>query len=73
MHDLNYEYNFIFDLEKFGGLPSGKLLVGVQHWWGDFGNVSVNTGAFPPAIFAAALPPADPSRCAAFETRFQPH
>ena len=51
------EYDFIFDLEKFGGLPQGKLLVGVQHWWGDYGNVSLNTGAFPPAIFAAALPP----------------
>jgi porin len=51
------EYDLIFDLEKFGGLPMGKLLVGAQHWWGDFGNVSLNTGAFPPAIFPAALPP----------------
>jgi porin len=51
------EYDFIFDLDKFGGLPGGKLLVGVQHWWGEFGNVSLNTGNFIPAIFPAALPP----------------
>ena len=51
------EYDWIFDLQKFGGLPMGKLLVGVQHWWGEFGNVSLNTGAFPPAIFPATLPP----------------
>ena len=51
------EYDLIFDLEKFGGLPHGKLLVGTQHWWGQFGNVSLNTGSFPPAIFPAALPP----------------
>jgi porin len=51
------EYDFIVDLEKFGGLPQGKLLIGAQHWWGEFGNVSLNTGLLPPAIFAAALPP----------------
>ena len=51
------EYDLIFDLEKFGGLPRGKLLVGTQHWWGQFGNVSLNTGALTPAIFPATLPP----------------
>jgi porin len=51
------EYDFIVDLEKFGGLPHGKLLIGAQHWWGEYGNVSLNTGSFPPAVFAAALPP----------------
>lgn len=50
------EYDLLFDLEKFGGLPHGKLLVGSQHWWGQYGNVSLNTGAFPPAVFPAALP-----------------
>ena len=39
-------------------MPHGKLLIGFQHWWGDYGNVSLNTGAFPPAIFPAALPTA---------------
>jgi porin len=52
------EYDLIFDLEKFGGLPKGKLLVGAQHWWGEFGNVSFNTGALNPAIFSATQPPA---------------
>lgn len=51
------EYQALVDLEKFGGMPQGKLLVGLQHWWGEFGNVSLRTGAFAPAIFPAALPP----------------
>ena len=51
------EYDAIFDLEKFGGLPYGTLLVRAEHWYGDYGNVSLNTGAFPPAVFPAALPP----------------
>jgi porin len=51
------EYNFIVDLEKYGGLPHGKLLIGAQHWWGEFGNVSLNTGALVPAVFPALLPP----------------
>lgn len=52
------QYETTFDLEKFGGLPHGKLMVGFQHWYGDFGNVSLNTGSFAPAVFPAALPPA---------------
>lgn len=51
------DYNVTFDLEKFGGLPHGKLFIGAQHWWGQYGNVSLNTGALSPAIFPAALPP----------------
>ncbi len=50
------EYNFLFDLEKFGGLPHGKLLIGVQHWWGEYANISTNTGTFAPPVFPAALP-----------------
>ena len=55
-------YNAIVDLEKFGGLPHGKLLVTAEHWYGQYGNVSLNTGAFAPAVFGAALPtaPNDP-------------
>ncbi len=52
------EYDLIFDLEKFGGLPKGTLLVRAEHWYGEYGNVSLRTGAFPPAVFPAALPPA---------------
>jgi porin len=51
------DYAFIFDLEKFGGMPKGTLLVRAQQWFGHYGNVSLNTGAFPPAIFPASIPP----------------
>ncbi|MBU6239982.1 MAG: carbohydrate porin [Planctomycetes bacterium] len=51
------EYDLIFDLEKFGGLPKGTLLARAEHWYGEYGNVSLRTGAFPPAVFPAALPP----------------
>lgn len=52
------EYDLLFDLEKFGGLPHGSLLVRAEHWYGQWANVSLNTGAFPPAVFPAAIPPA---------------
>ncbi len=52
------QYELLFDLEKLGGLPHGKLLVAAQHWYGEYGNVSLSTGAFSPAVFPAALPPA---------------
>lgn len=51
------DYEALFNLDKFGGMPHGTLLVRAQHWWGDYGNVSFNTGAFPPPVFPAALPP----------------
>ena len=51
------EYDLIFDLEKFGGLPHGSLLVRAEHWYGEYGNVSLRTGALAPAVFPAALPP----------------
>ena len=51
------EYDLIFDLEKFGGLPHGRLLVRAEHWYGEFGNVSLHTGALTPAVFPALLPP----------------
>lgn len=64
------EYDTIFDLEKFGGLPHGKLLVRLEHWYGEYGNVSLRTGAFSPPVFPAAVPPApdDPGRL--FVTNF---
>lgn len=63
-------YNASFDLQKFGGLPHGKLLVSAEHWYGQYGNVSLNTGAFPPAVFGAALPPAPNDPGELFMTNF---
>ncbi|MGE0759093.1 MAG: carbohydrate porin [Pirellulaceae bacterium] len=51
------EYDLLFDTEKFGGLPMGRLLFRMEHWYGEYGNVSLRTGALPPAVFPAALPP----------------
>ena len=51
------EYDLIFDLEKFGGMPKGKLLVRAEHWYGDFGNVSFHSGTLTPPVFAAFAPP----------------
>lgn len=64
------QYNFVFDLEKLGGMPKGKLLVGAQHWFGEYGNVSLNTGSFAPAVFPAALPPAPNDQGVPFITDF---
>ncbi|MBX3442237.1 MAG: carbohydrate porin [Planctomyces sp.] len=52
------EYDLHLNLEKFGGLPHGSLLIRLEHWYGEYGNVSLRTGAFAPAVFPAALPPA---------------
>lgn len=51
------EYDLTFDLDKLMGLPHGRLLVRAEHWFGQFGNVSLRTGTFPPAVFPAVLPP----------------
>ncbi len=51
------QYDLGVDLEKFGGLPKGKLIVTAEHWWGEYGNVSLSTGAGVPAVFGATLPP----------------
>ncbi|MFN9370188.1 MAG: carbohydrate porin [Planctomycetia bacterium] len=51
------EYDAVFDLEKFGGLPHCRLLVRAEQWYGEFGNVSLRTGAFTPAVFPTLLPP----------------
>lgn len=64
------EYDLIFDLEKFGGLPHGSLLVRAEHWYGDYGNVSLSTGSFAPAVFPAALPPAPNDEGQLFLTNF---
>lgn len=64
------EYDLNFDLEKFGGLPYGSLLVRAEHWYGNYGNVSLNTGSFAPSVFPAALPPAPNEEGDLFLTNF---
>lgn len=64
------EYDAIFDLEKFGGLPKGTLLVRLEHWYGEYGNVSLRTGAFAPAVFPAALPPSPDGEGQPYMTNF---
>ncbi len=56
------EYDLIFDLGKLGGLPGGSLLIRAEHWYGEFGNVSLGSGAFVPPVFPAFTPvsPNDP-------------
>ncbi|WP_165229706.1 carbohydrate porin [Aquisphaera insulae] len=51
------EYDLLFDLEKLGGLPHGRLLVRAEHWYGEYGNISLRAGTFAPPVFAALLPP----------------
>ena len=51
------EYDLLFDLEKFGGLPKGRLLVRAEHWYGQYGNVSLRAGTLAPPVFPALLPP----------------
>lgn len=64
------EYDLKFDLEKFGGLPYGSLLVRTEHWYGEYGNVSLNTGSLPPAVFPALLPTAPNDQGDLFLTNF---
>ena len=57
------DYALTFDLEKLGSpLPKGSLVVRAQHWWGQFGNVSLPSGALALPVIAAATPvvPNDP-------------
>lgn len=64
------EYDLKLDLEKFGGLPYGSLLIRAEHWWGEYGNVSLRTGAFAPAVFPAFLPTAPEDPGVPFLTNF---
>ncbi len=52
------EYDMYLDLDKVARLPHGKFLVRLENWWGQFGNVSLATGALAPANFPDFLPPA---------------
>ena len=64
------EYDLIVDLEKVLRLPRGQLLIGMQHWWGQFGNVSFNTGALVPAVLSAIAPPTPNNPGQLFLTEF---
>ncbi len=59
------EYDLIFDLGKLGGLPGGSLLIRAEHWYGEFGNVGLRTGAFTPPSRLRLSPhsPATRARC----------
>ena len=56
------EYDLLFDLEKFGGPPKGRLLIRAEQWYGQYGSVALRAGTFAPPVFPAMLPtrPNDP-------------
>ena len=64
------EYDLLFDLEKFGGLPRGTLLVRAENWYGQYGNISANSGTYAPTVCPAALPPVADSPGTPFLTNF---
>lgn len=64
------EYDMILDLEKFGWLPKGRLLIRAEHWYGQYGNVSLRTGSLAVPVFPAALPPAPNDPGVPFLTNF---
>ena len=52
----NAQYDFIVDLEKYGWLEAGQLIVTTEQApWGKFANVSTKTGALSPAVFNSLL------------------
>ena len=64
------EYDFNIELDKFLPLPRGRLLIGAQHWWGEFGNISLNTGALVPALLSTIAPPVPNNQGEIFLTDF---
>ncbi|MBS0262475.1 MAG: carbohydrate porin [Planctomycetes bacterium] len=64
------EYDTILDLDKLVGLPKGRLLIRFEHWYGQFGNISLNAGTFAPPVFPALLPPAPNDPGTLFLTNF---
>lgn len=51
------EYDAIVELGPTDKELPGRLFVRLEHWYGEFGNVSLRTGTFAPAVVAAGLPP----------------
>lgn len=64
------EYDALLNLEKIVGLSKGTLLIRLENWYGQYGNVSLNTGSFAPAVFPAALPPAPENPGTPYLTNF---
>jgi len=64
------EYDAIVNMEKITGLPKGTLLIRLEHWYGEFGNVSLDAGTFTPAVFPALLPPRPNQPGVPFVTNF---
>lgn len=50
------QYDIRLNLGALTRLRAGSILIGFEHWWGDYGNVSLNSGAFTPPVFPALLP-----------------
>lgn len=52
----NAQYDFLFDMEKLGGLEASQLIVTVEQApWGKYANVSTRTGALAPSVFNSLL------------------
>jgi porin len=67
----NAQYDFIFDTEKFGGLPYGQLIVTAEQApWGRFGNVSFDSGAVAPPILNSIIAPVRDREGVPYLTRF---
>ena len=52
----NSQHDLLFDLEKFGGPKAGRFVATLENIWGQWGNVSLETGATAPPIFNALFP-----------------
>ncbi|MFN9435712.1 MAG: carbohydrate porin [Planctomycetota bacterium] len=52
----NSRHDFLFDMDKFGGLPHSKFLLTMENLWGRWGNVSFETGGLAPAVFKYVMP-----------------
>lgn len=52
----NSRHDLLFALDKFGGPAHGKFVFTAENLWGQFGNVSLDSGSSTPAIFNAVMP-----------------
>ena len=47
----NSQHDFLVDLDKFGGPQASRFVLTLENIWGDFGNVSFNTGSTTPSHY----------------------
>ncbi len=52
----NSRHDFLFDLETLGGPKAGRFVFTLENLWGQYGNVSFETGTASPPIFNAFMP-----------------